>query len=105
MIWLRMEASREATGSSRTINREWVTRGPGQGDALPLPAAELVGVEPGEGPVQIDVFQDLRDPLADRLLAAAPLFTSRGSPTMSPTRILGLRELWGSWKTACTVLR
>ena len=41
-------------------------QGAGQGDALPLAAAELVGVEPGEGRVQIHVFQDLRDPLADR---------------------------------------
>ena len=59
MIWAWMETSRAETGSSQTMNAGLQGQGPGNPDALPLAAAELVRVALGHVGLELHHVQQL----------------------------------------------
>ena len=67
MICARIDTSSADTGSSSTISRVLVDQRAGDGDALALPAAELVREEPRHIRLQADELQHLGDPLGQLL--------------------------------------
>ena len=73
---------------------------PGDADALPLAAGELLGVAARERRLQTDQAEQLVDPLLDLGLGVY-LNTPIGSAIRSKTGIRGSREAIGSWKTTC----
>ena len=105
MICARIDTSSAETGSSSTISRVLVDQRPGDGDALALPAAEFVREQVRHVRPQPDELQHLRHPLPHALARDRSVWISSGSAMMSPTRMRGLSELYGSWNTTCTARR
>ena len=104
MICARIETSSAETGSSSMISRASVATARAMAMRWRWPPLNSCGIEPGLDGLRPTSSSDLGDAVA-HLLGRVPPWASSGSAMMSPTRIRGLSELNGSWKTAWTAWR
>ena len=74
---------------------------PGDADALPLAAGELVRVAMDVALVEADPRRAARGPSSSRSRLFVRPWTYGPSPMISPTVMRGLRLAYGSWKTIC----
>ena len=102
---MRIETSSIDTGSSATISSGSITSAPGDHDALPLAAGQLVRVAARElrRRAQARGLERGGDPARRAPRATSPmLLTISGSATNSPIVCFGFSVSYGSWKISWT---